>query len=63
MIRRTEPWTGNRQQLLARLEKDLKELPLDRGEFERWRARMRRDFRVRVFDPKGQPVALPSSAR
>lgn len=63
VVGRTEPWTGTRPQLLDRLEKDLEEEPLGRGEFERWRARMRRDFRVRVLDPKGRPVVLPSSGR
>lgn len=62
VIERTPSW-GNDRSLLQRVEKDLAENPLGRAEFERWRGRMRRDFRVRVFDPQGHPVALPSSGR
>lgn len=60
VIERIAPWTGSRAELLARLEKDLETTKIQRAEFERWRARMRRDFRTRVFDPDGRPVILPS---
>lgn len=60
VITRTAPWTGTRAEILARLEGDLEETKIQRAELERWRARMRRDFRTRVFDPDGQPVVLPS---
>lgn len=60
VIERIAPWTGNRAELLRRLETDLEERKIQRAEFERWRARMRRDFRTRVFDPDGRPVILPS---
>ncbi len=60
VIERIGPWTGTRAEILARLDKDLQETRIQRAEFERWRARMRRDFRTRVFDPDGRPVILPS---
>jgi len=63
VIERLPAWTGTRAELLARLETDLAEQPLGRAEFERWRARMRRDFRTRVYDPQGRPVTLPSTGR
>ncbi|MFV1958459.1 MAG: hypothetical protein ACC662_03495, partial [Planctomycetota bacterium] len=58
--RRIPPWQGDRRKLLALLEKDLEERPLSAPEFERWRARMRRDFGVVAFAPDGRPVLLPS---
>ena len=51
--------SGETDGFMLILEKDLVEHPLDRAEFERWRARMRRDFGVRVFDPQGRQVAIP----
>jgi hypothetical protein len=60
VIQRLAPWTGTRAELLARLEEDLEATKIQRAEFERWRSRMRRDFRTRVFDPEGRPVVLPS---
>lgn len=60
VIGRLPPWTGTRGEMLARLEEDLAETPLGRPEFERWRARMRRDFRVQVRDPAGGRLLLPS---
>lgn len=62
VIERIGPWTGTRAEILARLEKDLETRKIQRSEFERWRARMRRDFRTRVFDPDGRPVVLPALA-
>ena len=62
VIERIAPWTGTRAQIVARLEKDLKTAKIQRSEFERWRARMRRDFRTQVFDPDGRPVILPTLA-
>jgi hypothetical protein len=56
VIQQIPPWDGTRGELLVRLETDLKETPLDRAEFERWRARMRRDFRVQVLAPDGRPI-------
>ncbi len=60
VIERIGPWTGTRPEIMAKLEKDLKEKKLQRAELERWRARMRRNFRTRIFDPDGRPVILPS---
>lgn len=54
VIGATAPWTGGRRELLRRLEEDLEASPLQRPEFERWRARMRRDFQVEVFTPDGE---------
>lgn len=62
VIQRLAPWSGTRAEILARLEKDLETAKIQRSEFERWRARMRRDFRTQVFDPDGRPVILPTLA-
>ena len=60
VIERIPPWSGTRAEIMSRLEQDLSETKIQRNEFERWRARMRRDFRTRVFDPEGRTVILPS---
>jgi hypothetical protein len=62
VVARIEPWAGDRAGLLQRLEKDLEEHPMGLQEYERWRARMHRDFRVEVLDPSGRPVLPPSLA-
>ena len=53
VVEQVPPWTGGREEILGRLEKDLAEDPLQHAEFERWRARMRRDFGVEVVAPDG----------
>jgi len=63
VIRRIDAWAGTRAELLSRLERDLVDHPIERPELERWRARMRRDFGVQVFDPQGRAVTLPSAGR
>jgi hypothetical protein len=59
VIEHVAPWEGTRSELLRRLEEDLKAHPLERPEFERWRARVRRDFGVQVFSPDGEPLVVP----
>ncbi len=60
VIRRIPAWSGSRGELVAKLEEDLATYPVERPEFERWRARMRRDFRVTVYDPNGRPIGTPA---
>ena len=59
VVEATQPWQGGAE-LFKRLEKDLEETPVSSQEFERWRARTRRDFDVRVFGPDGRDVTRDS---
>lgn len=53
VVDRLAPWTGAPATLLPRLEEDLARNPLGRAEYERWRARTRAAYGVRVFGPDG----------
>lgn len=55
VIERVEAWPAGSPDLGQRVEQDLSERPVDQGEFERWRARLRRERGVRYFRPDGTP--------
>jgi peptidyl-prolyl cis-trans isomerase C len=57
VVERLEAWDAPTS---ARLEEDLVRRPVDSGEFERWRARVRRDRAVRAFRPDGGVWERPS---
>ncbi len=60
LIRRSEPWHDTGPALRARIETDLADLPVTRGELERWQARIRRKHRIELFAPNGRPWSPPS---
>ncbi|MDJ0520448.1 MAG: peptidylprolyl isomerase [Planctomycetota bacterium] len=60
VIQRRPPWTGTADANWQRLEKDLADRPVGQGEFERWRARTRRDAGVRFYRPDGRVWQPPA---
>lgn len=54
LIQRQPPWSGGAEANWQKLEKDLGARPVDQGEFERWRARTRRDAGLRFYRPDGR---------
>ena len=61
IIRVVEPWQGDLETSWQRLEDDLLATPVDLGEVERWRVRMRRDAEVRYYRPDGRLWTPPST--
>lgn len=60
IVERKPAWEGGYESNWKRLEKDLAERPISGPEFERWRARVRRDGAVRYYRPDGRLWTPPS---
>ena len=60
VVERKPAWTGTYESNWQRIEKDLAERPVTPNEFERWRARVRRDGHVRYYRPDGREWSVPT---
>lgn len=54
IIEHQPAWSGDAAARRTRLESDLVAHPMTRAEYERWRARVRRDAEVRYYRPDGR---------
>jgi hypothetical protein len=63
VIEKIPAWTGAPGALLPRLEEDLAKNPVTTPEYDRWSARTRRAYAVRVFAPDGSVLSGAGSAR